>query len=110
MNGSENGYAAALFFALMSLGALIKLEDVIGWACGAGLAILAAICLRTALIKSAQSDEENHQRIEIQFQQLRQKINEGYSATTHAMNAITDTSETLQTDLQEIRSKLSSPV
>ena len=35
MNGSENAYAGAMFFALISLGAVLKIEDVmIGGAVG----------------------------------------------------------------------------
>lgn len=106
MNGSENGYAGALFFALMSLGALIKLDDVIGWACGAGLAVLAAICLRTALIKSAQAVEEDHQRIEIQFQQLRNKVSETSAVNFEAMTSVTDAAQLVQENLQVIRVRL----
>ena len=50
MNGSENGYAGALFFALISLGAVLKIEDLVtGCAICAGGALLAAISLRRAL-------------------------------------------------------------
>ena len=74
MNGSENCYAGALFFTLISLGAILKVADVFGWIIGVGSAVLAAISLRLALIKAAQAVEEDHQRIEIQFQQLRNKV------------------------------------
>ena len=107
MNGSENGFAGTLFFSLISIGLLLKVEEVTGLAVAAICAIAAATCLRRAILQMETAAEDDHQRIEIQFQQLRQKINEGYSATTHAMNAITDTSETLQENLQEIRSRLS---
>ena len=106
MNGSENGFAGALFFALMSLGALLKLDDVIGWACGFGFAILAAIFLRTALIKSAQAGEEDHQRLEIQFQQLRNKVGEVSSVNFEAMNSVTDAAQIVQENLQVIRVRL----
>ena len=108
MNGGENGFAAALFFTLIAIGALLKLEDVTGLALAAGSAIIAASFLRRALSNSAMAAEEDHQRMEIQFQQLRQKINEGYSATAAAMDAITSTSEALQENLQGIRSRLAS--
>ena len=36
MNGSENCYAGALFFALISLGAILKVDDIFGWLIGAG--------------------------------------------------------------------------
>ncbi|MBR4642337.1 MAG: hypothetical protein IKO74_06385 [Selenomonadaceae bacterium] len=106
MNGSENGYAGALFFALMSLAALLKLEDIFGWAVGAGCAILSAICLRAALIKSAQAVEEDHQRIEIQFQQLRNKVGEVSSLNVEAMNSVNDAAQLAQENLQVIRVRL----
>ena len=106
MNGSENGFAGALFFALIALGAILKIDDAIGLAVAVGAAMAAAIFLRRGFIQAANAAEDDHQRIEIQFQQLRQKINEGYSATTDAMNAITETSNTLQENLQGIRSRL----
>ncbi len=106
MNGSENGYAGALFFALISLAALLKLEDIFGWAVGAGCAILSAICLRTALIKSAQAVEEDHQRIEIQFQQLRNKVGEVSSLNVKAMNSVNDAAQLAQENLQVIRVRL----
>lgn len=106
MNGSENGYAGALFFALMSLAALLKLEDIFGWAVGAGCAILSAICLRTALTKSAQAVEEDHQRIEIQFQQLRNKVGEISSLNVEAMNSVNDAAQLAQENLQVIRVRL----
>ena len=101
MNGSENGYAGALFFALISLGAILKIEDLItGGAVGAGGAVLAAICLRRALNRSAQAAEEDHQRMEIQFQQLRNKINETSSASIDAMNSLSDVTQLLRDNLQ----------
>ena len=106
MNGSENGYAGALFFALISFGALLKLEDIFGWAVGAGCAILSAICLRAALIKSAQAVEEDHQRIEIQFQQLRNKVGEVSSLNVEAMNSVNDAAQLAQENLQVIRVRL----
>ena len=66
----------------------------------------AAIFLRRGFIQAANAAEDDHQRIEIQFQQLRQKINEGYGATTDAMNAVTEVSNSLQENLQGIRSRL----
>ena len=106
MNGSENGYAGALFFTLISLGALIKLEGVIGWTVGAGCACLAAISLRLAFIKSAQEIEENHQRMEIQFQQLRSKVGETSATNFEAMNSINDAAQLVQKNLLEIRVRL----
>ena len=106
MNGSENCYAGALFFSLMSLGALLKLDDIIGWSIGAGCAILAAICLRIAFIKKAQEVEEDHQRMEIQIQQLRNKIIETSAATVAAMNAVNDAANLVQENIQVIRVRL----
>lgn len=106
MNGSENGYAGALFFALMSLAAFLKLEDVAGWIVGAVCAVLAAISLRFALIKSAQAVEEDHQRIEIQFQQLRSKVGETSAVSAEAMNSINDAAQLVQENLQVIRVRL----
>ncbi len=103
MNGSENGYASALFFTIVSLGALLKIDDVTSYAIGAGAAILAAISLRNALVKSAQATEENHQRMEVQFQQLRTKIIESTSASTIAMTSLNDVTKLLQDNLKTIR-------
>lgn len=113
MNGSENGYAGAMFFALMSLGAIFKLDDVIGLVVGAAGAIFAAISLRRALVKAAQAAEEDHQRMEIQLQQLRSKIMEtsaasveAMSSVSEAMSSITETAHLLQDNLQVIRVRL----
>ena len=104
MNGSENGYAGALFFALISLGAVLKIEEMVtGCAICAGGALLAAISLRRALNRSAQAAEEDHQRMEIQFQQLRAKINETSAATIDAMSSLSDVSQLLQDNLKIIR-------
>ena len=106
MNGSENGFAGALFFSLIALGAILKIDDVVGFAVAFIGAVAAAAFLRRAFIQMQISAEDDHQRMEIQFQQLRQKINEGYTATAEAMNAVTETSESLQENLQGIRSRL----
>ena len=113
MNGSENWYAGAMFFALISLGALLKLDDIIGLAVGAASAIFAAISLRRALAKSALAAEEDHQRMEIQLQQLRSKIMEtstvsveAMSSVNEAMTSITETTHLLQDNLQVIRVRL----
>lgn len=104
MNGSENGYAGALFFALISLGAVLKIEDMVtGLAICAGGALLAAISLRRALNRSAQAAEEDHQRIEIQFQQLRAKINETSAASIDAMNSLSEVTQLLRDNLKIIR-------
>ncbi len=108
MNGSENGYAGALFFALISLGAVLKIEDLITCgAVGAVGALLAAISLRRALNRSAQAAEEDHQRMEIQFQQLRTKIVETSSATITAMSSLSDVTQLLRDNLKIIREQSS---
>lgn len=106
MNGSENGYAGALFFALISLGALLKIDDAEGLLVGAVCALFAAINLRRALVKTAQAAEEDHQRIEIQFQQLRNKFGETSSTNVEAMNSVSDAAQFLQENLQVIRVRL----
>ncbi|MBR0060349.1 MAG: hypothetical protein IJP68_02615, partial [Selenomonadaceae bacterium] len=104
MNGSENGYAGALFFALISLGAVLKIEEMVtGCAICAGGALLAAISLRRALNRSAQAAEEDHQRMEIQFQQLRAKINETAAATIDAMSSLSEVTQLLRDNLKIIR-------
>lgn len=108
MNGSENFYAGALFFALISLGAALRVDNFTGLIIGAGAAILAAISLRRALNKSAQAVEENHQRMEVQFQQLRTKIIETSSATVNAMNSLNDVTQLLQDNLKIIREQSTS--
>ena len=106
MNGSENGFASAIFFALMSFGGLLKLDDAVGLAVGAVCALVAAISLRRALIKSAQAAEEDHQRIEIQFQQLRTKIIESAEVGAAEMTSLNDAAQIIQGDLQIIRVRL----
>ncbi|MBR1805170.1 MAG: hypothetical protein IJ774_02160 [Selenomonadaceae bacterium] len=106
MNGSENGYAGALFFALVSLGAILKFDDVIGLFVGAAGALFAALSLRRALVKSAQATEEDHQRIEIQLQQLRRKVSETSSVNAAAMSSVNDVAQIVQENLQVMRVRL----
>ena len=106
MNGSENGYAGALFFALISLGTILKVDDVVGLFVGAASALFAAVSLRRALVKSAQANEEDHQRIEIQLQQLRRKFSETSSINGAAMGTVNDAAELVQENLQVIRVRL----
>ena len=106
MNGSENGYAGALFFALISLGALLKIDDAAGLIVGAVCALLAAVSLRRALVKTAQANEEDHQRIEIQLQQLRSKFGETSSTNVEAMTSVSDAAQLLQENMQVIRVRL----
>ena len=106
MNGSENGYAGALFFALVSLGAILRFDDVIGLFVGAAGALFAAVSLRRALVKSAQAVEEDHQRIEIQLQQLRRKVSETSSVNAAAMSSVNDVAQIVQENLQVMRVRL----
>ena len=106
MNGSENGYAGALFFALVSLGAIFKVDDVIGLFVGATAALFAAISLRRALVQAAQAAEEDHQRIEIQLQQLRSKVSETSSVNVQAMTSVGEAAQLLQENLEVIRVRL----
>ena len=108
MNGSANGFAGALFFSLVSIGVILAVGDVIGWVIGAISAIFAATSLRHAFIQAAEAAEEDHQRIEIQFQQLRQKVGENSSSSSsNAMaRTISEISETVQENLHGMRSRL----
>ncbi|MBR6889289.1 MAG: hypothetical protein IKN16_12735 [Selenomonadaceae bacterium] len=106
MGGSEDNFAGALFLSLISLGAFLKLDDLIGWFSGAVFAILAAASLRKALSKAAQATEDDYQRIEIQFQQLRNKINETAAVTAEAMDSVNAAAQLVQENLQVIRVRL----
>ncbi len=106
MNSSENAYAGALFFALLSLGALLKMDGIFSWFIGAGSAVLAALSLRFALVKAAQEAEDNHQRLEIQFQQLRSKVIETSEANITAMTSVNDAAQLAHDNLQTIRVRL----
>ena len=108
MNGSANGFAGALFFSLVSIGVILAVGDIIGWGIGAVSAIFAAVSLRSAFIQAAESAEEDHQRLEIQFQQLRQKVGENSSSGSMAMlhQSISEISETIQDNLHGMRTRL----
>lgn len=106
MNGSENWYAGALVFALISVAAILKLDDFFAFAFGIFFALISAINLRKALLNSAQAAEEDHQRIEIQFQQLRSKVSETSSISVEAMTSVNEVAQILQEDLQVIRIRL----
>lgn len=106
MNGSANGFAGALFFSLVSIGMIFAVEGVVGWVIGGLSAMFAAVSLRRALIQAAEAAEEDHQRIEIQFQQLRHKVGESSASNTLAMNSVSEISDTMQETLHGMRSKL----
>lgn len=106
MNGSENSYAGAIFFVTVSLGAFLKLDDSTGWAVGMICALAAAVLLRRGLIKAAQAAEEDHQRMEVQFQQLRNKIGETSAPTVTAMNTFNDAAQLVQENMQLLATRL----
>ena len=112
MNGRENSTAGALLFALVSMGALIKGDELIGIGVGSVCAIISAILLKQSVMQAASEQEDNHQRIEIQFQQLRNKIGDGghsnqQKATMLAItHTITDSTEAIQESLQNINYSL----
>lgn len=106
MNGSENSYAGAIFFALMSLGAFFKLDDSTGYIIGVTCAFVAAILLRRGFIKTSQSVEENHQRMEVQFQQLRNKIAETIDPTVTAMNSVNNAAKLVHENMQILSMRL----
>ena len=100
--------AAALFFALLSVGALLKGDEVIGIGFGLLCAVMAAFFMKKSIMQADMSEEENHQRLEIQFQQLRQRLGDGGSTSSSMMQqAITTASDQIQEILHEIQSQLS---
>ena len=111
MNGRENSTAGALLFALISIGALIKGDELIGIGVGSICAIISAILLKQSIMQSASEQEENHQRIEIQFQQLRSRISDGGNSNQNqSMLAIThtmaDSTEAIQESLRRMNDRL----
>ena len=107
MNGRENSTALALFFTLVTIGALIKGDELIGIGVGSFCAIMAAFFVKQSIMQAAVSEEENHQRLEIQFQQLRQKINDGGGSNQSTIDALNENTAIIQESLQSIQNKLS---
>ena len=109
---NEDTMAGSLFFALLSIAMLFKLDEVteisgIGLAVGVICAIISAFFLKKSIMQSAITEEENHQRLEIQFQQLRHKISDGGgSSNEDTVKAIVRSSERIEEELQVIRDKL----
>ena len=103
---NENSTAGAVFFALMSIGALIKGDEIVGIGIGALCAIISAFFVKKSIMQAAMEQEENHQRLEIQFQQLRHKLGDGGSSDEDTIRAITNGSDRLEEELQVIRDKL----
>ena len=110
---NEDTMAGALFFALLSIAMLFKLDEImeisgIGLAVSIICAIISAFFLKKSIMQSAITEEENHQRLEIQFQQLRHRIGEsgGGSSNEETVRAIVRGSEGIEEELQVIRDKL----
>ena len=110
---NEDTMAGALFFALLSIATLLKLDELmeisgIGLAVSIICAIISAFFLKKSIMQSAITEEENHQRLEIQFQQLRHRIGEGGggSSNEETVKAIVRGSEGIEEELQVIRDKL----
>ena len=75
MNGRETSAAAALFFSLLSIGVLLKVEDLpIAVGGAAACALLAALMMKKMIMQTVSEAEDNYQRLEAQFQQLRSKL------------------------------------
>ena len=78
MNGRETSAAAALFFSLLSIVLLLKLDELAGTGAGIGgaavCALIAAFMMKKTIMQAALEAEDNHQRLEVQFQQLRSKL------------------------------------
>ena len=103
---NENSTAGAVFFALVSIGALVKGDEVVGIGLGALFAVISAFFVKKSIMQAAMEQEENHQRLEIQFQQLRHKLGDGGSSNDDTIRAITNGSDRLEEELQVIRDKL----
>ena len=103
---NENSMAGAVFFALVSIGALIKGDELIGIGIGLLCAIISAFFVKKSIMQSALAQEENHQRLEIQFQQLRHKLGDGSNSDEDTIRAIGNSSDRLEEELQVIRDKL----
>ena len=108
---NENTTAGALFFALLSIAALMKLDPLVEVE-GAGLvlsvifAIISAFFVKKSIMQAAITQEENHQRLEIQFQQLRQKLGGDTDSNEEVIRAIDNSSDRIEEELQVIRDKL----
>ncbi len=75
MNGRDTSAAAAVFCALVSVGILLKADDIAVSIGGAVLfALAAAFMTKKAVMQTASEVEDNIGRIEVQFQQLRAKV------------------------------------
>lgn len=108
---NENTTAGSLFFALLSIAALMKFDSLlgtegIGFAFSLIFAIVSAFFLKKSIMQEAITQEENHQRIEIQFQQLRHKIGGDTGSSEETIRAVDNCADRLETELQVIRDTL----
>ena len=75
MNGRDTSAAAAVFLALMSIGLLLKLDDVIISCAGSAVcAMLSALMTKKALMQTSSEFEDVYQRLEAQIHQLRSRM------------------------------------
>lgn len=108
---NEDSMAGSLFFALLSIAVLFKLDEIteitgIGLGVGVICAIISAFFLKKSIMQAAIAEEENHQRLEIQFQQLRHKLGDGDGSSEETVRAIVNGSNRIEEELQVIRDKL----
>ena len=75
MNGRDTSAAMAVFFALLSIGLLLKLDDI-AMSCGgaAACAAFAALMTKKAILHASSEFEDVYQRLEAQIHQLRSKL------------------------------------
>ena len=75
MNGRDTSAAMAVFFALLSVGLLLKLDDI-AMSCGgaAACAAFAALMTKKAILHASSEFEDVYQRLEAQIHQLRSKL------------------------------------
>lgn len=107
MKGNENGFAGALFFSLVGIGTLLKVDDIIAGATAAAIfALLAAICLRISLTGIAAAEEKRYQQNSIHLSQLAQQISDGFVVTSSVMQNFSDTANILHESLHDIRAGL----
>lgn len=75
MNGKDGSAAMAVFFALLSVGLLLKLDDVMMSCGGAAVcAAISALMTKKSILHSSGEFEDVYQRLEAQIHQLRSKL------------------------------------
>ena len=75
MNGRDTSAAMAMFFALLSIGLLLKLDDVMMSCSGAACcAMISAFMVKKAIMQTSSEFEDIYQRIEAQIHQLRSRL------------------------------------